>query len=394
MIVARTLAATGTGMLPVALSFTVLENLHSTEDLGLVLGAESVAVVASIFFAGIIGDRFSRKKIVLSSDTTIAFARIVMAVGAIVHVVPLMLFLGAEIVAGVAKAIFFPSFEGWFKSAIPAHLRQQATSLRSVYWNLGNIIGPAIAGAIAAWSRPAFALLISGILPLGAAVIFRTVGAGTYEPPSNRGRVVDEIKEGFAAFRALKWIWVLDIQSALWFIAVWAPLIVLGPIVALHRYHGASSWALVWSTFSVGGIAGGILVYRSRARFPLRTGVLAMIPTGAILVALATHSSILVLCGTALIAGVGIEYFSATYGVLMQTHVPHEVMSKVSSFDVLGATGLTPLGYALAVPASHLFGTDGVFLIGVGYLVLSSLIVLLVRSVRDLKRIEVTAATS
>lgn len=143
---------------------------------------------------------------------------------------------------------------------------------------------------------------------------------------------------------------------------------------------------MIWGSVAVGGVAGGLWAFRSRSRRPLRHGLLALFATVSILLALAFHLSI----GYVLVAGalsaMGLEYFSSLWGTLMQNHVPPEFMSKVTSFDWLASSALLPLGYAIAVPFSHLVGQGGVLEIGAGYVVISTLLVLAVPQVWSLPR--------
>ena len=58
----------GDGMVPVALSFAVLDLTGSATDLGLVLAARSVALVGSLLIGGVIADRVSRRTVMISAD--------------------------------------------------------------------------------------------------------------------------------------------------------------------------------------------------------------------------------------------------------------------------------------------------------------------------------------
>ncbi|MHB8189221.1 MAG: MFS transporter [Ferrimicrobium sp.] len=386
LVVARALSSLGTGMLPVALSFTILHRFHSATDFGLVLGSESVSTVAVLFFAGVLGDRLPRKRLVMTSDIAIGVMRLGMAILALSVLGGLWFYLVAELIVGVARAIFFPAFEGWFQATIPGEMRQQANALRSVYWNLGNILGPAIAGVIAVVFAPAWALALSGMLPLASVAIFIGLPVDSSHNVRVRQSVLYDIQEGWQAFRSRTWIWSVDVQFALWHVAVFAPLVVLGPVIATTSYHGATGWAIIWGSFAVGGVIGGIAAFRSRTARPLRMGLLAMLAMVALLGALSLRLPLVyVVCGS-VIAGVGSEYFGALFGSLMQTHVPPAVMAKVTSFDFLASSALLPFGYALAVPLSHLIGIDGVLDVGAIYVVASTIVVLIVPSVWSLGR--------
>lgn len=386
LVIARSLASFGSGMLPVALSFTILDRFHSASDYGYVLGAQALATVAVLFFAGVIGDRVPRKPLVMGSDMVIGLMRVVMALAGLLALQELWIYLVAQLAAGFAYSLFFPAFEGWFQAVIPMEYRQQANALRSIYWNTGNILGPAIAGFLAALVFPGWALLLSGLLPLGTVVIFVGLPPDLTHLERSASTFRQDISEGWGAFRHRTWIWTVDLQFALWHVLAYAPLVVLGPVLAIHYYHGPGGWGLIWGSVAVGGVVGGVWAFRSRSHRPLRLGLLALFATVSILLALAFHLSIGYVLVAGALSGMGLEYFSSLWGTLMQNHVPPEVMSKVTSFDWLASSALLPLGYAIVVPFSHLVGRSGVLEIGAGYIVVSTLLVVSVPQVWRLSR--------
>ena len=74
-----------------------------------------------------------------------------------------------------------------------------------------------------------------------------------------------------------------------------------------------------------------------------------------------------------------------TWNTSLQSHVPEESYSRVSSYDTLGSYGIAPLGIVIAGPLAMHFGVNNILLAtGVTTLVAATLS-LLVRSVRELE---------
>ena len=63
-----TLSAIGTAMVPVALSFAVLDAGLPASALGFVLAAQTIPTVALLLLGGVIGDRLSRRRIMIGAD--------------------------------------------------------------------------------------------------------------------------------------------------------------------------------------------------------------------------------------------------------------------------------------------------------------------------------------
>jgi len=75
-----------------------------------------------------------------------------------------------------------------------------------------------------------------------------------------------------------------------------------------------------------------------------------------------------------------------TWFTLMQSHVPNEMLGRVSSLDWLVSFGLTPVSFALAGPAAEAFGVETTMIVaGVGGALLT-LAFLLVPGLRDPER--------
>ncbi|MGC9155604.1 MAG: MFS transporter [Ferrimicrobium sp.] len=382
---ARSFVSMANGMLPVALSFTILQLLHSATDLGLILGAETLTMVIAILFAGVLADRVPRKSLLVLSDVFFGLSMLASGILAVLSVRQLPYYLLAAVLIGFADALFVPAFEGWAQQVIPVQQRQQASAVRSIYRNIGAIAGPFLAALLVAAISAPWALVVAGILPLigGAIFVKLPAGASTGEAPAS---LLSELRSGWGAFRSRSWIWSVDLQFALWHVVIWAPLMVLGPVLAEHYYHGATSWALIWAGVGVGGVIGGLVAFRYHPRFPVRTGTIAMVGLTPVMVLLALHANVWLTSAAAILGGAGLELFGALWSYSFQTHVPADVISKVTSFDFLASVAFLPLGLAIVVPLSRLISVEGVFLLGAGYLVLSAILVLCVPSVRQLGR--------
>ena len=87
--------------------------------------------------------------------------------------------------------------------------------------------------------------------------------------------------------------------------------------------------------------------------------------------------------------GVGMGIFSAVWMTTLQQHVPEEALSRVSAWDWMGSFLFLPLGLVAAGPVSDLIGISATLWISVTWAVLSTLVVVLVPSVRNLRRVDV-----
>ena len=59
-----------------------------------------------------------------------------------------------------------------------------------------------------------------------------------------------------------------------------------------------------------------------------------------------------------LLTGIGIELFSVLWDTSLQTHVPNEVLSRVSAWDAIGSLVLIPAAYAVVGPLADAIGIE------------------------------------
>ncbi len=105
------------------------------------------------------------------------------------------------------------------------------------------------------------------------------------------------------------------------------------------------------------------------------------------LVLLAVEAPWPVIAAAALVSGIGVELFSIFWDTSLQTHVPNDVLSRVSAWDAIGSLVLIPAAYAVIGPLADAIGIEETLWIcsGVAFVAISAQ--LLSREVRDLRRV-------
>jgi MFS family permease len=84
-------------------------------------------------------------------------------------------------------------------------------------------------------------------------------------------------------------------------------------------------------------------------------------------------------------SGISVEVFMVTWNTSLQSHVPEESYSRVSSYDTLGSFGIAPLGIVVAGPLAMHFGVNTILFATGAITLVASVASLLVPSVRNLR---------
>jgi MFS family permease len=345
----------GDGMVPVALSFAVLDLTGSATDLGVVLAARSVALVGSLLIGGVIADRVSRRTVMIGAD----LVRLVGqgATGALLvtgraSVAELVV---SQACLGAATGFFNPASSGLIP-LVAGEWLQQGNSLRGMAMAAGNIAGPAIAGVLVVTTSPGIALLIdAGTYGASALLLARVKPTMRARAPTHR--FVAELREGFAEFRARTWVWAtIAAMSVINAVAVAFP--VLGALSAKRQLGGAGAWALILVGQGVGSLIAGTTLLHLKPRRPLLIALLVGLVSALPMFLLAVPAPLALIVPAALIGGVGNMVFNTLWETTLQQHIPEAARSRVSSYDWFGSLALQSLGFALIGPFAAAVGTS------------------------------------
>ena len=72
---AASVSLVGDGVVPVALSFAVLDLTGSPADLGIVLAAGALALIGSLLIGGVVADRAGRRAVMIAADVVRLFTQ-------------------------------------------------------------------------------------------------------------------------------------------------------------------------------------------------------------------------------------------------------------------------------------------------------------------------------
>jgi hypothetical protein len=114
----------GDGLLGVTLAFAVLGISDSASDLGLVLAAKSVPMVAFLLVGGVLADRLPRRAVLLGSDLVRAGVQALLAVLLLTGQAEIWQLVVLQAVYGLATAAFYPAWTALMPAVVsPANLQ-------------------------------------------------------------------------------------------------------------------------------------------------------------------------------------------------------------------------------------------------------------------------------
>jgi MFS family permease len=380
------ISALGDALVPLALTFAVLDLTGSAADLGLVFAAFMGARVLFIVAGGVWSDRLPRQLVMIAADLVRGGTQGLVALAFFTDQVAIWHLVVASFLVGGASAFFGPASTGLVKSIVrPARL-QEANALINMSQNAIQIFGPVSAGALVVLVGfgPIFALdAITFVLSAVCLVAMRLPAL----PRPERKSFLADARHGLDEVLARTWLWTSFIVFSISNVTI-AMYFVLGPLVIERELGGASDWGLILTAGAAGGLIGSFVALRYKPARPLIPGFLLMFFVSAQLLALIPPLPVAGLMLAAVLAVFSIAVGNALWDTMLQQHIPAESISRVSSLDWMISLVFMPLGYVLAGPLSEAIGLDLTIGLAAAVGIAANLGLLLVPSVRNLRRLE------
>jgi hypothetical protein len=167
---------------------------------------------------------------------------------------------------------------------------------------------------------------------------------------------------------------------------------VLGPLVASEELGGAAAWGVIGAGAALGGIAGGALALRWKPERPLIPAFLVMLVAQVELLLLIPPFPALIVADGAFATIAAIVISNTLWDTMLQQHIPPHALSRVSSYDWMISLVFQPLAFAAVGPVSEAIGVTQTLLACTALGLAVNSLVLLVPSVRNLRRLDGPAA--
>jgi MFS family permease len=375
----------GSWMQTVALGVVVTERTHQPLWTGLVTAAAFLPMGLLSPVGGALADRLDRRRwLITTTVAEAAFATVLAILAGTGHDAPWALSVVAFL-GGCWTAVGFPTYQALLPDLVPRDDLLGAVSLSSAQFNLGRVIGPALAGVVLVAGSASWAFAVNA-LSFGAVVIaLLLVRLPVRVPVAEAGRLWRHIAAGARVAWAEP-----GCRSAILLIAIVAlvgsPFIALVPAMAIDALHrGATGTSVLVTGQGIGAVIGalamvplavvlgrGTLLRRALFAFPLALVCYGLAP-GLWSAALA-------------IAVVGACYIGVLSGLntVVQLRAPEAARGRVLSLYMMALGTIYPVG---AVVQGAIGGAVGIRVVtvaaGIVLVVVVGTIALLRRRVFD-----------
>ena len=378
----------------VTLALYVTQRTGSASDLGFVLAAQALPMIALILLGGVWADRFGgegRRRIMIGADSVRAVLHATLAVLILSGGASVGELIVIEALFGAARAFFNPAYTGLIPQTVDDEHVQEAQALTGLSVNLSIMIGPAIGTALFLTVGAGSAFALDAATFVVSAALLTRVHPRARGAERTTETVVQSLRAGFGEVASRPWVWATIAAFCVAVLFSYAQWYSLAPSIANEFYGGADKFGVLESIAGVGAVLGALVGIKWRPKRPLMLGLALVLAWPLQDLSFATLQPFTTVILLAFSVGLTFALFEIWWETALVRHIPADSLSRVSAYDWMGSLALLPLGFAIAGPIASQVGARTVLGIGAGVTFVTLLAAMTPRSTRSLSLSEQVA---
>lgn len=341
--IGQVISTSGTFMQSIAQSWLVLQLTGSGTALGLVAALQYVPVLFLSPYGGVIADRFSKRKLLLVTQSVFGILALVLGVLVWTGLVQLWMVFAFAFCYGICNTIDNPTRQTFVVEMVGNEELRNAITLYSSLVNLARVVGPSLAGIIIATVALAPCFIINGLSYIAVILMLLLMRTEELHTPPPTPRASGQVRAGFDYVVSTPVLRNVLIMMALIGTLTFEFQISL-PIIAQFAFHGnAESYAALTAAMGVGAVAGGLIAAGKKQTAPPLLIRAAFLFGVAVLIAAAMPNLILATCAMLFVGAFSINFTSLGNSVLQLESSP-QMRGRVMAFWSIAFLGSTAIG--------------------------------------------------
>ena len=259
--IGQAISLVGSWMDSIAMQWLVYVITKSTTFLGVVAFSSLVPAFFLGPFAGVMIDRFDKRKLLLVTQSIQMLQAGLISVLVFTNVIQPWMIVCTAVVAGLTGAVDMPARQSYM-----VHLVEDredlgnAIALNSSQFNLARLIGPIVAGFVYSWVGPGYCFAINSLSFLAVLTSLYMMTARNTANPESRGNILDSIRQGasyvnrFVPVRSL-----IMLLAAVSFLS--GAQSVMMPVLAKVAFNGnAKTLGMIQAAIGAGALASALIL--------------------------------------------------------------------------------------------------------------------------------------
>ncbi|MBA7596222.1 Enterobactin exporter EntS [subsurface metagenome] len=329
-------------------------------------------------FAGVLVDRWNRKRVMLFADTGIAIVTVVLAFLYASGTVQIWHIYALMFIRSLGGAFHWTSMQASTSLMVPREQIARVAGLNQSVSGIASILAPPMGALLIEILPIQYVLGIDIVTAVFAIVPLLVIRVP--QPPQQLSRaktVLEDLRGGLNYVIEWKGLMIIMVMSLTINLLISPAFSLLPLLITSYFKGGALELAWIQSANGLGMILGGLLLgmwggFKSR----VKTAFVALVIAGVSILGFSqTPPDVFPLAVVSIfIFGVTNSIANSSFFAALQTLVPPEVQGRVFTLAMAASTIAQPIGLAVAGPVSEVLSIRGWFVIGgVSFIVMALL---------------------
>ena len=354
----------GTWMQRVAQDWLVLELSHNNGvALGVTTGLQFLPMMLFAPFAGAIADRFSKRKILIVTQAAMGIVGAILGLLVVTGVASLWMVFVLAFMLGLGAAVDGPARQAFVIEMVGPEDVANAVGLSSASFNLGRVIGPALAGLliVLVGTGPVFLINAASFLTVIYALTKMRTAELRPAPVGRRGR--GQVREGLRYVRSRPDL--MTILVTVFFVGTFGlNFQMTSALMATQVYgKGAGEYGILGSIVAVGSLSGALLSAR-RNKPRMRLVILGAIVFGLVEIAAGLMPTYLAFAALLVPLGLAQMTMLNAANATLQLSVDPVMRGRVMALYMAVLMGGTPIGAPLIGAVAQVWGPRWSLIVG------------------------------
>jgi MFS family permease len=382
--VGQTISNVGTWMQKIAVSWLIYRMTGSVFMLGLANFAGQIPSFVIAPFAGVLADRYPRRRLMLTTQTLAMLQAVALAALVCLHTEKVWPILLLNCFMGLLNACDLPVRQSFTVEMLEGGNERDlsnAIALNSSMVNMAKLIGPTTAGIIISLAGEQWCFVLNAVSYLAVLLSLLMMRVPVLRATTSDAGMMAQLREGMTyVLRHRLLFHLLLLLATTSFMG--HPYISLLPAFAkLVLNGGPNTLGILMASQGLGALCGALyLASRTTTDGLERRIAFFALLFGVALGSFTLSRHLLLSMALLVITGFGMMVHMAASNTLLQTLTGEEMRGRIMSFYAMSVMGMTPFGSLVAGKLASRIGPCNAVMIGVGFCAVSALVYLRVSS--------------
>jgi MFS family permease len=333
----------GSWMQSIAQGLLVLELTGSGTALGLVIALQNLPVLFFGPWGGVMADRFPKRTILYVTQALSGLLALTVGMLVITDLVQLWMLYVLGLMLGFITVFDNPARQTFVREMVGNERLTNAVSLSSMEFNLARVIGPSIAGVLAATVGLGACFIADGLSYIAVLTVLVMMRADELRPAVRVASGKGQLMNGLRYVRTQPVLLNTLIMMAIVGMFTYEFSVML-PLFAEFTFDsGPGAYASMTAAMGAGAVVGGLFA-ASRRRSTLGMSVASGALFGASVMLTALMPTLHLAVASLLVVGFFSITFTSLANVTLQLSSAPDMQGRVMSLWSMAFLGTTPIG--------------------------------------------------